>query len=210
MPVKNIDFSSLRFNLKEISEGRILSQYVESDLYKKLLGVFTDEIQELLNAIVDLMEYRTISKAEGKQLDAIGRIVGQGRTAYNYDEDYWFTPDTEGLGPDSGHWWVKGSEKAVIVEMDDITYRKWIWMMVLENHNRFSSKPEIEAAVLDGIGEKIGIELDGMMTGKIYTEQTISLTNYALLDYHRNTSLTDNDYLFAYPAATSISEKEKV
>lgn len=210
MPATNIDFSSLRVNLREISEGRILSQYSQSDLFKKLLGAITEEVQELLNAIVDLMEYRTISMAEGKQLDAIGRIVGRQRTTYNYDEDYWFTTDTEGLGPENGHWWVSGSQQAVLTEMDDITYRKWIWMTIQQNHNLFSSKPEIVNAIFEGLGEKIGIQLDGMTVGKILAQKTISLTNYSILDYHRNTSLTDNDYPFAYPAATSISEKVKV
>ena len=210
MPAKTVDFSSLRFDLKKISESRILSQYVNSPLYKKLLGAFTSEVQELMDAIVDLMEYRTITKAEGKNLDAIGRIVGQDRNSYNYDTAYWFTTDEEGLGQDNGHWWLKGTPQAVSERMDDITYRKWIWMRILQNHNLFSSKPELEGAILDGIGERIGIETDGMMTGKIYAEKTISLTNYALLDYYVNTNLTDNDYVFAYPATTSISEKEKV
>lgn len=210
MPAKEINFSSLRFDLRSISESRILSQYVQSDLYKKLLGAITDEVQELLNAIVDLMEYRTVSKAQGTNLDALGRIVGQGRTSYNYDLSYWFAPDEEGVGPDNGHWWLKGTQQAIQEQMDDITYRKWIWMTILQNHNLFSSTPELENAIYDGIGEKVGIEKDGMMIGKIFTEQTISLTNYGLLDYYRNTYLTDNDYMFAYPATTSISEKVKV
>ena len=210
MPATNIDFSSLRFNLREISEGRILSQYREEDLFKKLLGAITDEIQELLDAIVDLMEYRTINKAVAGQLDAIGRIVGRPRTTYNYDEDYWFTTDKEGLGTENGHWWVTGAQQAVSTEMDDITYRKFIWMTVQQNHNLFSSKPEIVNAIYEGLGEKVGIQIDGMTIGKIFAQQTISLTNYSLLDYHSNTSLTDNDYMFAYPAATSISKKVKV
>ena len=66
MPAKDIDFSSLRFNLTKISESRILSQYITSPLFKKLLGAFTSEIQELMDAIVDLMEYRTLTKPEAK------------------------------------------------------------------------------------------------------------------------------------------------
>lgn len=210
MPAKNIDFSSLRFDLKEISEGRILSQYSDSPLYKKLLGAFTEEIQELLDAIVDLMEYRTVSKAEGKNLNAIGRIVGRSREAYNYGAAFWFTPDEEGLGVDNGHWWIQGTPQAVTEMMDDETYRKWIWMQILQNHNMFSSKPEIETSIYDALGEVVGIEISGMMTAKIYAQETISLTNYALLDYHVDTYWTDNDYMFAYPATTSVSSKVKV
>ena len=210
MAAIEIDFSKLRFNLKEISESRILSQYSNSYLYKKLLGVYTSEVQELLDAIVDLMEYRTLSKAKAGQLDAIGRIVGQPRESYEYDDTFWFTPDEEGLGADNGNWWVTNAQETSISQMDDETYRKWIWMRILENRNLFSSKPEIENTILDGIGEKIGIERTDMMVGKIYAETTISLTNYGLLDYYRSTYLTHNDYLFPYPATTSISQKVKV
>jgi len=210
MAANAIDFSGLRFNLKEISESRILSQYSDSDLFKKLLGVFTSETQELLDAIVDLMEYRTIAKAVKNQLDVIGRIVGQSRTSYEYQSDFWFTPDEEGLGADNGHWWVQNGNASSDEIMDDETYRKWIWMRVLENHNLFSSKPELEWEILEGIGEKVGMEISDMMTAKMYAQSTISLTNYNLLDYYRNTALTDNDYEFAYQATTSVSSKVKV
>ena len=210
MVAQNIDFTPLRFDLKKISESRILSQYIDSPLYKELLGVFTSECQELLDAIVDLMEYRTVSKAYGNQLDVIGRIIGQPRLAYNYDSAYWFTPNVDGLGGDNGHWWIGGYPQATEEDMDDVTYEKWIWLRILENHNLFSSKPELENAIYDGLGETVGIEQVGMMTGKIYAESTISLTNYSLLDYHRDTPIVNNEYLFAYPATTEISEKEKV
>lgn len=210
MQLTSIDFSKLRFNLKEISESRILSQYSDSYLYKELLNVFTSEIQELLDAIVDLMEYRTLAKAEGSALDAIGRIVGIARKAYNYDEDFWFKPDEDGVGADNGSWWISVVPQAVEEDMDDDTFRQWIWLKVLENHNLFSSNPEIVNAIYDGLGEKIGIERVDMMTGKIYAESTISLTNYNLLDYHVNKPNVDNEYLFAYPATTKISAKEKV
>jgi len=210
MPAIDIDFSGLRFNLQKISENRILSQYSNSYLFKKLLGVLTSEVQELLDAIVDLMEYRTISKAVSKQLDAIGRIIGQSREFYTYDSTYWFTPDEEGLGADNANWWIYNAQQTSTDDMDDDTYRKWIWMKILENHNLFSSKNEIEESIYDALEEKVGIERTGMMVGKIYAESTISLTNYSLLDYYRSTYITDNQYQFAYPATTSISSKVKV
>ena len=142
-----LNFDDITFNLKEISESRILSQYSQSPLYKLLLGAITSEVQELSDAITDLIKYRTISYAEGKNLDVIGRIVGINRQNYNYDSDYWFKPDDPGVSPDNGHWWVQNSPVAVIEDMDDTTFRKWIWMKVLMNHNLFSSKPEIEREI---------------------------------------------------------------
>ena len=210
MAIQSIDFSALKFNLKEISESRVLSQYRESPLFNLLLGAITSEVQELLDAIVEMMEYSTLEKAEGVQLDNIGKIIGVSRTSYEYDESYWFTTDEEGIGMDNGHWWVQGASFSTSSEMDDTTYRKYINMKIQKNHNLFSSTPELVKQFENGIGETIGIEITGMMVGKLYAQSEISLTNYTLLDYNKNTNLTDNSYLFAYPATTSISSKVKV
>lgn len=209
MAIQTLDFSPLRFDLKQISESRILSQFHKSPVLKLLLGAFTDEIQELLDAIVDLMEQRTLAKAKGPQLDAIGRIVGRNRRIFNYDEEYWFAPESEDVQPDNGHWWTHPYPKAVEQTMDDVTFRKWIGMKIIENHNKFSSHPEIVDAIKDGLGEQIGIEQTGDVAGKIITRKEISLTNYNLLDYHINTNLVDNEFLFPYQAATEITGKEK-
>lgn len=204
MAIGQLDFSSIEFNLKEISESRVLSQFYNSKVLKLLLGAFTAEIQELSTAITDLIKYRTLPYAEGEQLDAIGRIVGQDRTGYEYDEGYWFAPDTSGVQPDNGAWWVQNAMQASEEQMDDATLRKWIWLKILQNHNLYSSVPEIKNAVLDGLGETIGIEAYGPMEADIYVSKNISLTNKYLITYNQNTRLTDNDYKIAYPATTSI------
>ena len=206
MAVSSIDFSSIIFDLKEISESRLLSQFYDSKILKLLLGAFTSEIQELSTAITNLIKGRTLSNAEGEQLNAIGRIVGQDRMGYNYDADYWFAPDLDGVCPDNGFWWVQNEPQAVLQEMDDGTYRKWLWLKILENHNLYSSNPEIKNQILEGIQEVVGIEKVDPMEADIYVSKNISLTNKALLTYNKNTKLTDNDYMVAYPATTNINE----
>ena len=204
MATIDIDFSKLKFNLKERAEGRLLSQFYDSNVLKLLLNVYTSEIQELSDAIYMLMAGRTINYAQGKQLDAIGRIVGRDRKQFNYNNNYWFAPDENGIQPDNGHWWCQNQQAAVYQEMDDITYRKWLWVQILQNHNLFSSTPELVNTIYDGLGEQIGIERNGPMDMTIYVSPNISLTNKSLLTYNENNELTDNDYLFAYPATTSI------
>lgn len=199
-----LKFDDITFDLKKISESRILSQYSQSPLLKLLLGALTSEVQELSDALTDLVKYRTIAYGKGKVLDVIGRIVGCDRTTLNYGSSYWFAPDEDGVQPDNGHWWVKNSPQATIEEMDDDTYRKWIWMKILKNHNKFSSKPEIENQILEGLGETVGIQRTGMITQDLYVTTAISTSNKALLSYFVNTTLTDNQYKFAYPATTSI------
>ena len=207
MAATELKFDDITFDLKKISESRILSQYSTSPLYKLLLGVYTSEIQELSKALTDLVKYRTIANAEGKNLDVLGRIVGFGRKGFNYDASYWFAPEIEGVAPDNGHWWVMNSPQAITEPMDDETYRKWIWMKVLKNHNMFSSKAEIENQIKEGINEVIGIQRTGMVEQEIYTTTSISTTNKNLLTYVVDTTLTDNQYMFAYQAATNIVEE---
>lgn len=210
MAATKIDFSTLKFDLKELAESRLLSQFYNSTVLKLLLDAFTSEVQELSDAIYELLKGRSIYNGQGEQLNAIGRIVGQGRTYYDYDTAFWFATDEMEIQPDNGSWWCQNAVQASNEEMDDETYRKWLWMKILENHNKFSSVPELEDAILDGIGETIGIERNGMMTAKIYVSSNISLTNKNLLSYNKDTDLTDNDYMFAYPATTSISTIKEV
>lgn len=202
-----VNFDSLRIDLKKLSESRLLSQYVDGRILKLLMGVFTSEIQELLDAIIDLMEYRTIQKAQGAQLDAIGRIVGQERLAYNYDQDYWFSPDEDDVQPDNGHWWSNPAEQALIQIMDDSTYRRWIWLKILENHNKFSSKPELENIIREGLSEEVGIEAEGSMNGKVLCNPEITLTNFNLLMYHKNNLQVENDYMFPYSATSTVTSE---
>lgn len=206
MAVKKIDFSSIVFNLEQISQSRMLSQFYDSRVLKLLLGAYTAEIQELSTAISQLIEKRSIYEAEGEQLDAIGRIVGQDRTGYSYDTAYWFAPDERDICPDNGHWWVQKQPQSVEEEMDDETYRKWLWLKILENHNLYSANPEIKNQIKEGLDEVVGIETEGNMVAKLFVSANISLTNKELLRYYKNTKLTDNDYMFAYPATTNIDE----
>lgn len=204
-----LKFDDITFDLKEISESRILSQYSQSPLYKLLLGAITSEVQELSDAITDLIKYRTIANAEGKNLDIIGKIVGIQRIGYNYDSSYWFKPDDEGSSPDNGNWWVQNAQQAIFEDMDDTTYRKWIWMKILKNHNLFSAKPEIENSIFDGINERVAIQRTGMITQDLYVTTSISTTNKNLLYLVKNTTLTDNQYLFSYQATTKIGNVEE-
>ena len=210
MSAIDIKTDSIRFDMRAIALSRMLSQFYGKKILQIFVQAYIDEVQELSTAIADLIEKRTLNKAEGTALDTIGKIVGRSREYYNYEVSYWFAPDTEGVSPDSGHWWCYPAQQAVGQNMDDITYRKWLWMQILENHNLYSSTPEIEKNILDGIGETVGIQRTGMMEADIYVNQNISLTNKKLLTYNTNNTLTENDYLFPYPATTNIDHVEEV
>ena len=143
MAAIDIKFTAINFDMRAIAISRMLSQLYGKKILQLLLLAYIDEVQELSTAIAMLIEKRTINKAEGTTLDVIGNIIGRSRAYYDYETDYWFAPDTAGVSPDSGHWWNYPAPQAEGQTMDDDTYRKWIWMQILENHNLYSSVPEI-------------------------------------------------------------------
>lgn len=205
----DIKTESIKFEMQKTAGSRMLSQYCGSKIFHLLLQAYIAEIQELSTAISELIEKRTLNKAEGTTLDIIGRIVGKDRIIYDYDAKYWFTTDTAGVSPDSGRWWCYPATQAIGQTMDDDTYRLWLWMQILENHNLYSSTPEIEKNIIDGIGETVGIQRTGAMEMDLYVNQNISLTNKNLLSYNTDNQLTENDYLFPYPATTNINQVEE-
>lgn len=205
----DIKTESIKFDMQAIAAARMLSQFYDSKILHLLLQAFIAEVQELSTALSDLIEKRTLNKAEGDILDTIGKIIGRNRIMFDYDSQYWFATDTAGVSPDSGHWWCYPAAQATSQSMDDDSYRKWLWMQILENHNLFSSTPEIKNNIMDGIGEVVGIQRTGAMEADIYVPQNISLTNKNLLTYNMNSQLTENDFLFPYPATTNINQVEE-
>ena len=87
-----LDFSSVRKDLVTAGLDRMLAQYKNSSLFNKLVAVWLKQCQQLYDAIIDLQEYRTIYRAQGSNLEALGRIVGAKRQDFNYNDDYYFTP----------------------------------------------------------------------------------------------------------------------
>lgn len=66
--------------------ARLLYQYKDSDRLKYILTAFSEQIQELEQAIFDLDAGRQIYNAEGEQLDLLGEIVGIERNGLEDDQ----------------------------------------------------------------------------------------------------------------------------
>lgn len=127
---------------------RLVTQYQNSPLFKALIKVFTDELQETEQVMQDLLNLRQLDVAVGDQLTIIGRIVGQDRfeiltnTAgyFGFVDLYWFGyigfKDIDG-----GDWLPEdGSEYTPIT---DDQYRQFIKAKIYKNQSKFSL-PEME------------------------------------------------------------------
>lgn len=63
----------------ELALERLVSQYKNSTRLKAFISVFTDQNQEIEDAIFDLLNFRDLDTAYGAQVDLLGRVVGAER-----------------------------------------------------------------------------------------------------------------------------------
>jgi len=75
------DFIKFEQDLLTRGRGRLLFEFKNSPVLDQLLQALSIENQELYDAIIDTMNLRTLDNATGVQLDVLGDIVGQYRTA---------------------------------------------------------------------------------------------------------------------------------
>lgn len=59
--------------------SRLLQQYRNKPQFTALVQSYLNRIQELENAVWEVILYRLLPNAEGVQLDSLGRVVGRGR-----------------------------------------------------------------------------------------------------------------------------------
>lgn len=208
MSIQTVDISPMLRDCVKEGLARIPSQYFDSWLYGEVLKCYLEEIQELQDAIVGLVEGMTLAKADTWALNVIGKIVGQEREYFDYTQLYYFAPDTDGVQPDNGRWWVYDAPQAPVALMDNPTYRQFIHYKILKNHNKFSSLEEIRRQIYDATGDWVGIETKPLFSGAITVHPTTSLTNKNFLDYNRNTEIGDYVYNVAYPTTASFDEIE--
>ena len=151
MTVQNLELDFSQYedkSLYEQAKKRVLYQYSQKPIFLKIIKAYMEEIQELYDAIIDLQKRSFIFYGEGQDLDLIGEILGQKRAYFNYDTSFWFAPDIDGSAPDKGSAWVKNAEQAIIENMSDDMYRKYLWGKALENHTKFASREELQELYL--------------------------------------------------------------
>lgn len=201
-----VDFADERKDLLETAFSRILEQFRGSPVFLQFLAVFIKETQELHDALVDLQERRTIGAADGVNLDALGRIVGKPRAAYQYSEDNWLFADRGGQGSDQIDAWCLGAEMATYAPAGDNSYRMMVFAKVVANHARFGSIPELQDLILLVTGENVSFERAAPMGVRMLVSAGISLTNLNFLLSFATTMQVDDGPFLPYPATLSIDD----
>ena len=162
IPAKyNVDFGGLQRDFVARAQGRLLQQFQGGPIIKQVLAGFSAECQTTYDAVMAIIESRSLAAAGGKQLAALGRILGQHPSTIPSDQPApYFVWDTPTIGWDNGWWWVPGAALTGTRAATDPEYALQVLARMHLNITRFSSVPELQAAILDVFG--INVSFTGM------------------------------------------------
>lgn len=162
----------------------LIWQYKDSPNLQNYIKAFVGEIDILVKAIEDTINYRYLADAYGYQLDIIGEIVGIGRIFYGASPIgyFGFYDDPESKVPSIGSYYDRtlggvykgrGQLDSNDLILDDSSYRNIIYAKIIQN----STNCRIEH-VLTFIDYVVGMQCD--------TEITEPSPNNALITIHEN------------------------
>lgn len=202
----NVDFSQEARNLVREGLGRLVSRLSTSCVLRQFLAVFLDECQELYDACIAAQKERTIHAAASYNLEALGRIVGQQRAGWTYDDSTWFKFDTSGQSFDQAQWWCTNASIGSYVPANDTTYRMLIIARIVKNHTLVASIPEITTLVPLLLGFDVSFKKTGPYKVQLYVPDSISKTDLFLLVNSITNNQVDNTYMLPYPVTLSLEE----
>lgn len=201
-----IDFSGYSRDLVAKAWSRMLSQFWGAPVMKKFVeALIKNGPQWTYDEIVKQQEANTLYMAMGENLNAIGRIVGQPRVPYQYDDSKWFTPDRPGQGADQSPAWVIGAPLTGNTPATDPEYRQMILARIACNFCKFSSSPEMAYLVEFATGQKVSWRRVGPMECEVIVSGNISRTHLNLLTLAKTTTECDDIYWIPYPATLKLS-----
>jgi len=186
--------------------SRTLLQFRNSPVFQGVLAAFAKEVQALLDATRDVMRYRTAAEAQGVNLEAIGRIVGQGRVLFDYNSIAWFAPDSGLQKIDQTPAWVSNAPLSGDVEVNDTIYRQLIEGKVYRNFCSSGSVPEIQDVVKKTFGIDVSFIRTDAMTVKMVVPDGTPLGVINFLSRVGDSDQADSVYFLPFPATLRIAQ----
>ena len=201
-----IDFKPCRKDLIEQALGRMLAQHYDKCVLRQFVAAVMREVNELYDAIIDMQEMRTLHEAEAYNLDALGRIVGEPRNPYRYDESRWLFADRMSQRPDATSVWCLSAPFAAFLPVGDTQYRMNILCRIVKNHTLVASVPEIERLTFMVAETLISYAKTGPMQVAVLVPSTITATVWNILTQARTDLRADSLFAFPYPATLWFDE----
>ena len=195
-----VDFDFYRKDLIAQALDRMLSQHYDKCVLRQFVAAIMREVQELYEAIIDMQEGRTLFQAQAENLNALGRIVGEPRAPYQYDESRYMFADRDWQRPDNAFVWCVGAPFSAFIPVEDEQYRLNILARVFKNHTLVASVPEMERLTYLLTDSLVSYEKTGPMQVTAVVPSTISATAYNLLTQASSNQRADDAFMLPYPA----------
>jgi hypothetical protein len=201
-----VDFSSDRQDLQYRAFTRMLNEFHSSPVLLQILQALVSEVQALSNAIIDVIEYRTLYEAQGVTLDTLGQIVGQNGAGYtavvsgSIIEEDGTTPIYDEDGTD-----VITALFQQYARLGDLDHATLILLKIMCNFTQHGSVPEIADAIYQTTGYKLQIIRSGPAQIDLIVPPNMDPTLVAMLGQRISTPQADNVYLFPFPATCMVS-----
>lgn len=207
--VPTISMESYALDFQTRAKARLLAQFQGKPVMAQVLDAFSAEAQECYDATVEMMRQRTLAVATGINLEAIGRIVGQGKELTFDDTEFFFRPDNNDLGADKGVAYVTGASEGESIPPNDSQYLAQVVSRILKNANRFSSIPELQEAIKRAFGVNVSFVMDDeepMCVAQVVCQYgtPVEVLNY--LQQMRSDGRADLQPMVPYPATLKIKE----
>lgn len=197
-------------NSTERAVSRTLLQFRNSPVFISILAAFISEVQALLNTIQQVIKMRGPAEAQGEQLDALGRIVGQPRTLVGFDAIEWFAPDRNFQGADASPVWVRNAPVSENFIAGDFWYRQLIEGKVARNHIKYASVPEIQNFVKQAFNVDISIVRTDVMTVQVIVHPNTDNNTMLLFERYEMTETAEKVYFLPFAAGVQIASVIKV
>ena len=202
----NVDFSKERIDLTAQGTGLMLAQFSNSCMLGQFFAAFLDEAQDLFDGILAMESGRTLYEAKGSNLDALGYIVGELRTAFQYSDLSYMWADRNSQGVDKIEVWVTNATLSDKVAPNDSTYRNRILGKILKNFTLAASVPEILNLISNLYGYDVSFIKKGPFTIDLMVPGTISTTVYSALTRFFDDLMVERNCYVSYPATLSIED----
>lgn len=202
-----VDFSMLKsVDMVSLALTRLLSQHWNFPVLKQFVSALVRAgPEETYKKIVETMEAQTLYMAQGTDLEAIGRIVGQPRIPYQYDDSRWFYFNRPGQGFNQAPWYVSGAPMTGNTPAGDPQYRRMILARIACNFCRFSSVPEMAYLIEFATGQKVSWRRVGPMEAEILVSGSISRSVLDTVTLTKTTTECDDIFMVPYMATLNLT-----
>lgn len=201
-----IDFSGDSVDLVSDGLQKMLSVFLGSCTLRQFVAVLLRQVQELYDAARDVQRYRTLYEAEGVNLDALGRIVGQDRALWQYSESGYMHFDIEGQSYDQLPWWCIYAPLEEYIRADDNEFATAILSRIVKNHTLVASVPEITSLIQLFIDTNVSFVKVGPNTVQLFLPDGIDTAAIYFLTHYTNDVRVDETYRVPYPVTLSFDE----